>query len=249
MSGRWRRCSITAVRCTTRSASSSSETARCPSRPTTSRHPSLHRSGGPSGLSGATRTGSVRVSGPRITSVASEVTESPLLEGLNPVQKEAVLHTEGPVLIVAGAGSGKTRALTYRIAHLIRDLEVSPYQILAITFTNKAAQEMAERVEGLLGARVATGMWILTFHSACARILRREHTHLGVPSHFSIYDEGDTERVISLVLKGMDVDPKRYAPRAVAAMIGKAKDNLVSPREYGEHAGSFYERVIAEVYA
>jgi DNA helicase-2/ATP-dependent DNA helicase PcrA len=188
------------------------------------------------------------VSGPRITSVASEVTESPLLEGLNPVQKEAVLHTEGPVLIVAGAGSGKTRALTYRIAHLIRDLEVSPYQILAITFTNKAAQEMAERVEGLLGARVAKGMWILTFHSACARILRHEHNHLGVPSHFSIYDEGDTERVITLVEKQMNVDPKRYPPRQVAAVIGKAKDNLIAPDQFARDAGTYYEKVVAEIY-
>ena len=107
---------------------------------------------------------------------------SPLLEGLNPIQKEAVLHTEGPVLIIAGAGSGKTRALTHRIAYLIKEHGVSPYAILAITFTNKAAGEMAERVEGLLGTRIAKGMWILTFHSACVRILRREHEHLGMPS-------------------------------------------------------------------
>src|SRR2546427_5080863 len=146
---------------------------------------------------------------------------SPLLEPLNDIQREAVLHTEGPVLIVAGAGSGKTRALTHRIAYLIREHGVSPYAVLAITFTNKAAGEMAERVESLLGTRIAKGMWILTFHSACARILRREHTHLGVPSNFSIYDEGDTERVITLVEKQKNVDPKRYPPRQVAAMIGK----------------------------
>jgi DNA helicase-2/ATP-dependent DNA helicase PcrA len=180
--------------------------------------------------------------------VASEVSESSLLEGLNPVQKEAVLHTEGPVLIVAGAGSGKTRALTYRIAYLIRDKQVSPYEILAITFTNKAAQEMADRVEGLLGARIAKGMWILTFHSACARILRREHNHLGVPSHFSIYDEGDTERVITFVEKQMNVDPKRYPPRQVAAVIGRAKDNLVGPSEFTRNAGTYYEKVVAEIY-
>jgi DNA helicase-2/ATP-dependent DNA helicase PcrA len=180
--------------------------------------------------------------------VASEVSQSPLLEGLNPVQKEAVLHTEGPVLIVAGAGSGKTRALTYRIAYLIRDKEISPYEILAITFTNKAAQEMAERVEGLLGTRIAKGMWILTFHSACARILRREHNHLGVPSHFSIYDEGDTERVITLVEKQMNVDPKRYPPRQVAAVIGKAKDNLIGPSEFARDATTYYEKVVADLY-
>ncbi|HEY8116554.1 MAG TPA: UvrD-helicase domain-containing protein, partial [Actinomycetota bacterium] len=122
---------------------------------------------------------------------------SPLVDALNPVQAEAVLHTEGPVLIVAGAGSGKTRALTHRIAYLIREHGVSPYAILAITFTNKAAREMAARVEGLLGQRIAKGMWILTFHSACARILRREHDHLGLPRSFTIYDEGDTERLLS----------------------------------------------------
>jgi DNA helicase-2/ATP-dependent DNA helicase PcrA len=181
--------------------------------------------------------------------VASEPAESPLLAGLNPIQKEAVLHTEGPVLIVAGAGSGKTRALTHRIAYLIRERGVSPYEILAITFTNKAAQEMAERVEGLLGTRIAKGMWILTFHSACARILRREHTHLGVPSHFSIYDEGDTERAIAIVEKQMNVDPKRYPPRAVAAVIGRAKDNLIAPAEFAAEASTFYERTIADIYA
>jgi ATP-dependent DNA helicase UvrD/PcrA len=175
--------------------------------------------------------------------------ESPLLEGLNPVQQEAVLHIEGPVLIVAGAGSGKTRALTHRIAYLIREAGVNPYEILAITFTNKAANEMADRVEGLLGTRIAKGMWILTFHSACARILRREHTHIGVPSHFSIYDEGDTERVISLVLRQMNLDPKRYPPRQVASVIGQAKDNLIGPGDYGRQAGTFYERTIADVFA
>jgi DNA helicase-2/ATP-dependent DNA helicase PcrA len=181
--------------------------------------------------------------------VASELSESPLLAGLNPIQKEAVLHTEGPVLIVAGAGSGKTRALTHRMAYLIREKGVSPYEILAITFTNKAAQEMADRVEGLLGTRIAKGMWILTFHSACARILRREHTHLGVPSHFSIYDEGDTERTIAMCLKQLDIDPKRYPPRAVAAVIGRAKDNLIAPAEFAQEANTFYERTVAEVYA
>src|SRR5439155_19123507 len=118
---------------------------------------------------------------PRLRGVATETeagATSPLLEALNPVQREAVLHTDGPVLIVAGAGSGKTRALTHRIAYLIRERNLSPTQILAITFTNKAAREMVDRVEALLGSRVAKAMGILTFHSACARILRREHNHL-----------------------------------------------------------------------
>jgi len=164
------------------------------------------------------------------------------------VQREAVLHTEGPVLIVAGAGSGKTRALTHRIAYLIREKGVSPYAILAITFTNKAAQEMAERVEGLMGTRIAKGMWILTFHSACVRILRREHENVGLPSSFTIYDEGDTERVIAMVEKAMDVDPKRFPPRQVAAMIGRAKDHLLGPSDYAEQSGNFFEETVAEIY-
>ncbi|HXF56275.1 MAG TPA: DNA helicase PcrA [Actinomycetota bacterium] len=174
--------------------------------------------------------------------------ESPVLAGLNPVQREAVLHTEGPVLIVAGAGSGKTRALTHRIAYLIRERGVSPQAILAITFTNKAAQEMAERVEGLLGTRIASGMWILTFHAACARILRREHQHLGLPSRFSIYDEGDTERTIALVEKELNLDPKRFPPRQVAAVIGRAKDNLVGPEEFARAARTPYERAVGQIY-
>jgi DNA helicase-2/ATP-dependent DNA helicase PcrA len=183
--------------------------------------------------------------GPTILRVSPE---SPLIAGLNPIQKEAVLHTEGPVLIVAGAGSGKTRALTHRVAYLIRELGVSPYAILAITFTNKAAQEMVDRVEGLLGTRVAQGMWILTFHSACARILRRESASLGIPSHFSIYDEGDTERVITMSLRQLNLDPKRYPPRQVAAVIGRAKDNLVGPAEFSKEAGNYYEQTVAGIY-
>jgi DNA helicase-2/ATP-dependent DNA helicase PcrA len=177
-----------------------------------------------------------------------DATTSPLLESLNPVQREAVLHTEGPVLIVAGAGSGKTRALTHRIAYLIRELGTSPYAILAITFTNKAAREMAERVEGLLGERLARGMWILTFHSSCARILRREHDHLGLPSTFTIYDESDTERLLSGVLRDLNIDVKRFPPRAMATAIGKAKDLVVGADEYAGAAGNFYEQIIAKVY-
>jgi len=173
---------------------------------------------------------------------------SPLLESLNPVQAEAVLHTDGPVLIVAGAGSGKTRALTHRIAYLIREHGVSPYTILAITFTNKAAREMAGRVEGLLGERIAKGMWILTFHSTCARILRREHTHVGVPSSFTIYDENDTERLLTQVLKELNLDAKRFPPRAMSAAIGKAKDHVLSAEQFSAAAGNFYEQTIARVY-
>ena len=173
---------------------------------------------------------------------------SPLVASLNPVQREAVLHTDGPVLIVAGAGSGKTRALTHRIAYLIREKGVSPGSILAITFTNKAAREMVERVEQLVGGRVAKGMWILTFHSTCARILRREHERLGLPSTFTIYDDGDTQRLITGVLKELDVDPKRFPPRTVASTIGRAKDALTSAEEFADAAVSIYEKTVAEVY-
>jgi DNA helicase-2/ATP-dependent DNA helicase PcrA len=177
-----------------------------------------------------------------------QLSENPLLEGLNPVQAEAVLHTEGPVLIVAGAGSGKTRALTHRIAHLIRDEGASPFEILAITFTNKAAREMADRVEGLLGSRVAKGMWILTFHSSAARILRREHARLGLPSSFTIYDDGDTERLIAGVLRDRNIDPKRFPARAMAAAIGRAKDNVIDAEAYSSRATNFYEETVAQVY-
>ena len=173
---------------------------------------------------------------------------SSLIEGLNDIQTEAVLHTEGPVLIVAGAGSGKTRALTHRIAYLIRERRVSPGAILAITFTNKAAREMAERVEGLLGGRVAHGMWILTFHSTCARILRREHEHVGIPSGFTIYDDADTERLIGGILKDLDLDPKRFAPKALASAIGRAKDQVISAEDFSSMVSNFYEETIARVY-
>ncbi|MDP9298694.1 MAG: DNA helicase PcrA, partial [Actinomycetota bacterium] len=173
---------------------------------------------------------------------------SPLIEGLNDIQAEAVLHTEGPVLIVAGAGSGKTRALTHRIAYLIRERRASPGAILAITFTNKAAREMADRVEGLVGARVARGMWILTFHSACARILRREHQYLGVPSGFTIYDEGDTERLIAGIIKDLDLDPKRFPPRAMAAAIGHAKDQVITADDFANLASNYFEETVAKVY-
>ena len=174
--------------------------------------------------------------------------DSPLLDGLNDIQREAVVHTEGPLLIVAGAGSGKTRALTHRIAYLIREEGVSPYEVLAITFTNKASREMAERVESLVGAGVARGMWILTFHAACSRILRREHTHLGVPSSFTIYDDADTERLIAGIEKSLDLDPKRFPPKAMAAGISKAKDRVLSPDELGSLASNFYEETLTRIY-
>jgi len=170
-----------------------------------------------------------------------------LLEGLNPVQYEAVTHTEGPLLIVAGAGSGKTRVLTQRIAHLVRDLDVSPFAILAITFTNKAADEMKHRVAALVGP-VAEKMWVSTFHSACVRILRRDGKALGFPSSFTIYDQADAVRLCGYVLRDMNLDTKRFPPRTVHAVISAAKNDGVGPAAYAERATVIFERKIADVY-
>ena len=169
------------------------------------------------------------------------------LEGLNPVQREAVLHHEGPLLVVAGAGSGKTRVLTHRIAHLIRNHDISPFAILAITFTNKAADEMKQRVEALVGP-VAQKMWVSTFHSACVRILRREAPKLDYPSSFTIYDQADAVRLTGYVVRDIGLDPKRFPPRSVHAQISAAKNDHVSPEQYAERAGVIFERKIADVY-
>ena len=170
-----------------------------------------------------------------------------ILDGLNPDQEEAVLHDGGPLLVVAGAGSGKTRVLTHRIGRLIEDLGVSPFGILAITFTNKAAEEMKQRVEALVGP-VAQRMWVSTFHSACVRILRREATATGYPSSFTIYDQADAVRLTGYVLRDLNVDTKRYPPRAVHAAISAAKNEGLNASEYAERAGQAYERRIAEVF-
>ena len=173
--------------------------------------------------------------------------ESTLLTDLNPTQREAVAATEGPVLVVAGAGSGKTRVLTYRIAHLVRDLGVSPYEILAITFTNKAAGEMKERVGRLVG-RVANDMWVSTFHSACVRILRQEIHRLGYRSSFSIYDDADATRLITLVIRDLDLDPKRFPPRQMKAAISKAKNELVDYESYAGQDSGFYHERVSDIY-
>ena len=170
-----------------------------------------------------------------------------LLAGLNPAQREAVLHLEGPLLVVAGAGSGKTRVLTHRVAHLIRAHGVKPNEILAITFTNKAATEMRERLERILG-RTARAIWILTFHAACGRILRRESERLGYRSSFSIYDQADQVRVVKACLEELGKDPKRFTPRGIHAQISKAKNQLVSPEEYTSRVASFWDQTVAEVY-
>jgi DNA helicase-2/ATP-dependent DNA helicase PcrA len=169
-----------------------------------------------------------------------------LLSGLNPDQADAVVHGGGPLLVVAGAGSGKTRVLTHRIAHLIAE-GVSPFEILAITFTNKAADEMKSRVGALVGS-VAQKMWVSTFHSACVRILRRDGGALGFPSSFTIYDQADAVRLTSYVLRDMNVDPKRFQPRAVHATISAAKNELIGVDEYEARAGGLFERRIAGVY-
>ncbi len=169
------------------------------------------------------------------------------LLGLNPVQREAVAHTEGPLLIVAGAGSGKTRVLTTRVAHLIAQHGVSPFEILAITFTNKAADEMKRRVEALVGP-VAQKMWVSTFHSACVRILRRDAHHLGYTSNFTIYDQADAVRLTGFVLRDQNVDPKKFPPRSVHAILSQAKNDLVSVDAYADSARTIYEKRIAMVY-
>jgi DNA helicase II / ATP-dependent DNA helicase PcrA len=169
------------------------------------------------------------------------------LADLNPAQREAVLHTEGPVLVVAGAGSGKTRVLTRRIAHLLGAVGAKPPEILAITFTNKAAAEMRERVEQLVGPP-ARAAWVMTFHSACGRILRREAQRLGYRSNFTIYDQADQVRLVKRCLEELDRDPKRFTPRGIHSQISNAKNVLVGPEAYGERVASFYDQTVAEVY-
>ena len=170
-----------------------------------------------------------------------------LLAGLNPVQREAATAPDGPLLIVAGAGSGKTRVLTHRIAYLIATRRVSPFGLLAITFTNKAAGEMKERVATLVGD-VAHRMWVSTFHSACARILRREAARVGLRSSFSIYDQSDAVRLVDYVRRDLNLDPKRFPPRQLHGRISAYKNELLGPAEVAESAVTPPERRYADVY-
>jgi DNA helicase-2/ATP-dependent DNA helicase PcrA len=170
------------------------------------------------------------------------------LADLNEAQREAVLATEGPVLVVAGAGSGKTRVLTHRIAHLVTACGVKPQEILAITFTNKAAGEMKERLEGILGD-IAPRMWVMTFHAACGRILRREAQRLGYRSNFTIYDQADQVRVVKQCLEELERDPKRFVPRGIHTQISNAKNQLIGPDEYKTRVASFYDQTVADAYA
>ncbi|MGW3419098.1 DNA helicase PcrA [Streptomyces phaeochromogenes] len=171
-----------------------------------------------------------------------------LLDGLNENQRAAVVHHGSPLLIVAGAGSGKTRVLTHRIAHLLGERQVHPGQILAITFTNKAAGEMKERVEQLVGPR-ANAMWVMTFHSACVRILRRESKQLGFTSSFSIYDAADSKRLMALVCRDLDLDPKRFPPKSFSAKISNLKNELIDEEDFAAQAADGFEKTLAQAYA
>ncbi|CAM5554891.1 DNA helicase PcrA [Streptomyces griseorubiginosus] len=171
-----------------------------------------------------------------------------LLDGLNENQRAAVVHSGTPLLIVAGAGSGKTRVLTHRIAHLLGERRVHPGQILAITFTNKAAGEMKERVEQLVGPR-ANAMWVMTFHSACVRILRRESKKLGFTSSFSIYDAADSKRLMALVCRDLDLDPKKFPPKSFSAKISNLKNELIDEEDFAAQAADGFEKTLAQAYA
>ncbi|PGH48622.1 DNA helicase PcrA [Streptomyces sp. Ru87] len=170
-----------------------------------------------------------------------------LLHGLNEQQRAAVVHTGSPLLIVAGAGSGKTRVLTHRIAHLLGARGAHPGSILAITFTNKAAGEMKERVEELVGPR-ANAMWVSTFHSACVRILRRESKKLGFTSSFSIYDAADSKRLMALCCRDLDLDPKRFPPKSFTAKVSNLKNELVDEETFAAQAADGFEKSVAEAY-
>ncbi|MEI7521745.1 MAG: UvrD-helicase domain-containing protein, partial [Thermoleophilia bacterium] len=171
-----------------------------------------------------------------------------LLSSLNPPQREAVTHGDGAMLVLAGAGSGKTRVITHRIAHLVRERGVPVGQILAITFTNKAAGEMRERILELVGPE-ARGLWASTFHSACARILRIEHAAAGYERSFTIYDDGDQQRLMRAVIAEEGLDPKRTTPRAVLGVISSAKNELKGPSEVEDDAnGDYGVEVISRLY-
>lgn len=170
-----------------------------------------------------------------------------LLEGMNPRQKEAVLHTDGPLLLMAGAGSGKTRVLTHRIAYLIEEKEVNPWNILAITFTNKAAKEMKERVNAILETG-GEDVWVSTFHSMCVRILRQDVDYIGYNRNFTIIDSSEQLSLIKRILKELNIDPKKYDPRSLLGSISQAKNSLLSPEAFAKIQGSYYEEIAAKCY-
>lgn len=171
-----------------------------------------------------------------------------LLNGMNPRQKEAVLHTDGPLLLMAGAGSGKTRVLTHRIAYLIEEKEVNPWNILAITFTNKAAKEMKERVNAIL-ASGGEDVWVSTFHSMCVRILRRDVDFIGYNRNFTIIDSSEQLNLMKRILKELNIDPKKYDPRSILGTISQAKNSLQTSQDFAKMQGSYYEEIAAKCYA
>ena len=171
-----------------------------------------------------------------------------VLDGLNPPQRAAAESVDGPVMIVAGAGSGKTRTLTYRIAYLLASGRARPDQILALTFTNRAAREMVHRIRSLVGDELARGLWMGTFHSIFSRILRREGKHIGFTSDYSIYDTEDTERVVKLLMRHYNIDERQFTPRAVRSRISKAKNDLVYPDAFARTASGLFEEKVATVY-
>ena len=179
-----------------------------------------------------------------MTATAAET----LLDGLNPQQRAAVIHAGSPLLIVAGAGSGKTRVLTHRIAYLLAERDVLPGEIMAITFTNKAAGEMAARVAQLVGPK-ARAMWVMTFHSACVRILRREAKRLGYPSSFSIYDQADSQRLMALVCRELELDARQHPPKALSTQVSNLKNELVDYETFASRAKTHREKALAEAYA
>lgn len=170
-----------------------------------------------------------------------------ILQGMNPKQREAVVHTDGPLLIMAGAGSGKTRVLTHRISYLIQEKGINPWNILAITFTNKAASEMKDRVASLVtdGGR---DVWVSTFHSMCVRILRREIDAIGYSSNFTIADPGEQLTLVKKILKRLNIDPKKYNPRAILSEISNAKNNLQNEKEFRVQATDYFGKIVADCY-
>ena len=182
-----------------------------------------------------------------MVSALPDAVESPLLSGLNPEQRLAVTTTDGPVLIVAGPGSGKTRVLTVRIAYLIQEQGVAPWNIMAVTFTNKAAREMRERVERLVGER-AKWISIGTFHAFCARVLRQHGSALEIDPRFVIYDDGDQMSAVKQAMETLDINTKTFSPRAVLSAISKAKSHNTGPSAYAREVESYFEEIVARVY-
>jgi DNA helicase-2/ATP-dependent DNA helicase PcrA len=172
----------------------------------------------------------------------------PLLVHLNPSQREAVTHSDGPLLIFAGAGSGKTRVLTHRIAYLIARRGVRPWNILAVTFTNKAASEMRERLNQLVGGQAAREMWVGTFHAVCARLLRERGHAIGLPRDFVVYDDDDQITLVKEALSQLNLDDRQYTPRACLSVISRAKEKLITPENFPSHFKGVFESVAGKVY-